>query len=169
MSNAELLAQWNAEKQIRRCMHQYMRLCDELGPGSDLDALMSLFAADATWEGLGKRYKKTFGRYVGCAAIRQMFAGYTREPGHFLMNIHFLGNEDIDVTDATATASWLLMQPSDITDGRSQLSCARLSVSFTYRHEQWLIQHFTTENIFSRPMASPWDNAAELPVPDKND
>ena len=52
MSNAELLAQWNAEKQIRRCMHQYMRLCDELGPGSDLDALMSLFAADATWERL---------------------------------------------------------------------------------------------------------------------
>ena len=98
-----------------------------------------------------------------------MFAGYTREPGHFMMNIHFLGNEDIDVTGDSATGSWLLMQPSDFTDGRSQLSCARLSVTFVKRDETWLIHHFTTENIFSRPLASPWDNTAELPVPDKND
>lgn len=154
------------EKKVSSCMHQYMSLCDDLAPGFELKNLMALFSKDAIWEGKGQRYAKTFGRYQGIEAIKAMFAKYATGPGHFNLNVHFLGNETITIKGNQAKGSWLLMQPSDFIDGRTQLSCARITASFVISEQSCQITHFVTENKFSRPMAQPWDNSAALPVPE---
>lgn len=153
------------EKRVSACMNKYMSLCDELGPGFELETLMHLFTEDATWEGKGKRYSKTFGRHVGIDAIERMFAKYTKEPGHFSLNVHLLGNEVITVDGNEAKGSWMLMQPSDFIDGKSQLSCAHITAKFRLSGRFCQISHFKTENKFSRPIGEPWDNSAALPVP----
>jgi hypothetical protein len=153
------------EKRVSACMNNYMSLCDDLGPGFELETLMQLFTEDAVWEGKGNRYAKTFGRHVGINAIEMMFAKYIKEPGHFFLNVHILGNEVITVDGNEAKGSWMLMQPSDFIDGKSQLSCARITAKFRLSGRFCQISHFKTENKFSRPMSAPWDNSAALPVP----
>jgi len=153
------------EKLVAACMNKYMSLCDDLGSGFKLENLMELFTEDAIWEGKGKRYAKTFGRHVGINAIEMMFAKYTKEPGHFSLNVHLLGNEVITVDGNEAKGSWMLMQPSDFIDGKSQLSCARITAEFRLSGKFCKISHFKTENRFSRPISEPWDNNTALPVP----
>lgn len=155
-----------SEKRVSACMNQYMRLCDDLAPGFELKNLMALFTDDAIWEGKGQRYAKTFGCYEGIDAIENMFAKYATSPGHFNLNVHFLGNETITIDGDKATGTWLLVQPSDFIDGRSQLSCAQIKATFVLSEQACQISHFVTENKFSRPMAQPWDNSAALPVPE---
>ena len=82
------------------------------------------------------------------------------------MNAHFLCNELIDVTDDRATGSWMLIQPSTFSSGKSQLSCAQINAEFCLQQDKWRISAFTTTNIFSRPMADPWDSSEPLAVPD---
>lgn len=154
------------EKHVRACMQEYMALCDVLDVGFDLQPLMDLFTEDAIWQGVGKRYGKTFGQYVGKAAITEMFARYTKPPAHFALNAHFLCNEAITVTDEQATGNWFLLQTATFHDGKSQLSSAKLTVQFCLQDEQWRIQHFQTESLFNRPVATPWDVPKDLPVPD---
>ena len=159
-----------AEKKVRQCMSRYMFLCDNLGVDTQLNELTKLFAHDAVWQGKGERYAKTFGRYEGRDAIGEMFASYTKPPAHFAMNAHFLCNELIHVDDSNTSArgTWMLIQPSSFSTGKSQLSCARITAEFVLVNGAWLMQIFTTENIFSRPMTNPWDNSASLSVPTKN-
>jgi hypothetical protein len=157
------------EKRVRQCMNQYMQLCDILDAGFELDQLMVLFTEDAIWEGKGSRYAETFGSYKGRDAIQDMFAKYTKPPAHFALNVHFLANELIHVDGDSAQGSWVLLQPSYFSSGKSQLSCARISAGFKRSEsdsEQWQMSHFQTENLFSRPMDDPWDHSAPLPVPE---
>lgn len=154
------------EKRIRECMNHYMHLCDMLTVGFPLDELLLLFTPDAVWEGKGSRYVDAFGRHQGREAIAEMFAKYTTPPAHFSLNIHVLGNELINVEGDTAHGSWLLVQPSSFSSGSSQLSCARINAIFKRSDERWLIDHFQTENLFTRRMQEPWDQSAPLPVPE---
>lgn len=155
-----------AEKLVRQCMNHYMSFCDDLNAGSDLSQLMSMFADGAIWRGLGSRYANTFGEYKGKTKIRAMFAKYTVEPAHFDFNAHFLCNELIDVNGKTAMGSWMLIQPSTFKTGESRLSCAQIKAEFTLLKNHWKMSLFTTENLFSRPMAEPWDSRSSLDVPD---
>ncbi|HEY0834746.1 MAG TPA: nuclear transport factor 2 family protein [Azospirillum sp.] len=155
-----------AEKRVRACINRYMALCDDLGEGFDLDPLMDLFTGDAVWEGKGARYGKTFGRMEGREAIRAMFAKYTVPPAHFRLNVHFLTGEEIAVDGAEAGGRWVMLQTSTFASGVSQLSSARLDVGFRREDEVWRIARFQTERLFSRPVAKPWDEAADLPVPE---
>ncbi len=161
------LTRLEAEQAVRGCMNRYMYLCDNLDVGFNLDDLMVLFTDDAIWEGRGRRYGKSFGRHEGNNAIRGMFAKYTQPPAHFETNVHFLTSELIDVHDdaQSAAASWVLLQTSTFSGGKSQLSSARLNVQFRCAKEQWQISHFQTESLFNRPVHTPWDNPADLPVP----
>lgn len=157
------------EKRVRQCMNQYMQLCDILDAGFDLEPLMLLFTEDAVWEGKGSRYAEAFGSYQGRDAIRTMFAKYTKPPAHFVLNVHFLANELIDVDGDNAQGSWVLLQPSSFSSGKSQLSCARIRANFRRSDsddKQWQISHFQTENLFSRPMGDLWDQSEPLPVPE---
>ncbi len=155
-----------SEIAVRACMNRYMLLCDQLDVGFPLDDLMVLFTEDATWEGTGGRYKKTFGRHEGQDAIRAMFGKYTAPPAHFRLNVHYLTSELIAVDGAAAQGSWVLLQPSTFTSGTSQLSSARLTVAFRKDGDVWRISSFQTDALFSRPFNEPWDSSAELPVPE---
>lgn len=155
------------EKAVRQCMLRYMELCDVLTVGFDVSILMDLFHDDAVWEGVGKRYAKTFGAYRGKEMIANMFKKYTLPPAHFALNAHFLTNEHIEIEGEQAKGQWLLLQTATFHDGKSQLSSARLTVTFSYHNEQWKIQHFQTESLFNRPVDTPWDVPKALPTPNK--
>ena len=167
--NEQRLNALESEQQVRRCMNRYMTLCDSLGEGFELQKLTDLFSENAVWRGVGSRYAKTFGEYQGRENISDMFKKYTTAPAHFAMNAHFLCNELIDVQGDEATGGWMLIQPSTFSDGKSQLSCARLTVGFVRQEGNWLIEAFCTENIFSRAMKESWDNPAALAVPTNAD
>ncbi len=154
------------EKLVRQCMNCYMHLCDLLDANFELFKLTSLFTNDAVWEGKGKRYGGTFGRHEGKQAITKMFEKYTKPPAHFVLNVHYLCNELIDVDGITARGTWILVQPSTFANGNSQLSSAKITASFIFENGTWLIKHFQTENLFSRPVSESWDNSKPLPVPD---
>jgi len=159
------LARLEAEQAIRACMNRYMFLCDQLGVDSPLDELSDLFAVDAIWEGVGKKYAGTFGRLSGKPAIREMFAKYMVEPAHFALNVHFLASELIQVdSQTTASGSWVMLQTSTFSSGGSHLNAARLTVDFRCLDGAWCMTHFRTENLFSRPVDE-WNATAVLPVP----
>ncbi len=165
-SLAKRLQVFEDEKAIRACMNQYMYLCDILDVGFPLEDLMVLFTDDAVWEGRGKRYGKTFGSHQGKDAIRAMFAKYVQPPAHFDTNVHFLTSELIDVHGDEANGSWVLLQTATFSSGKSQLSSARLSVKFRRDEGVWRMSHFQTESLFNRPVKTPWDQPADLPVPE---
>ena len=159
------LARFEAEHAIRACMNRYMVLCDALDAASPLDELAGLFTKDAIWEGVGDKYRDTFGRIEGRAAIRAMFARYMTEPAHFALNVHFLTSELISVApDGSARGSWVMLQTSTFASGASHLNAARLSVDFSRSKGVWRMARFRTENLFSRPVDA-WNKAEPLPVP----
>lgn len=172
MSELEQLRQrvsaLEAAREVSACLHEYMQLCDYLDEGFDLDPLLALFTEDAVWEGQGKRYAATFGRREGSAAIRSMFAKYTLPPAHFVLNVHFLTSEKVEVRSASeAEGTWVLLQTATFADGRSQLGSALLNVRFRKEEGRWKIAHFCTTSRFNRPVQSPWDNPQPLPVPEE--
>lgn len=164
-SLSKRLRTFEDERAVRACMNRYMYLCDILDVGFPLADLMALFAEGAIWEGRGRRYGKTFGHHEGIEAIRVMFEKYTLPPAHFETNVHFLTSELIDVQGLEANGSWVLLQTSTYSSGKSQLSSARLTVRFQCDQGTWKISHFQTESLFNRPVKTPWDQAADLPVP----
>ena len=159
------LARFEAEHAIRACMNRYMVLCDALDAASPLDELVGLFTRDAIWEGVGDKYRDSFGRIQGRAALRTMFAKYMTEPAHFALNVHFLSSELIEVqADDAARGRWAMLQASTFASGGSHLNAARLTVDFVRARGAWRMSHFRTENLFSRPIEA-WNQAEPLPVP----
>ena len=53
------------EKAVSECMKRYMKLCDDLNSEKVLNELLSLFADNAVWEGVGSRYSNSFGSING--------------------------------------------------------------------------------------------------------
>lgn len=154
---------------VRNCLTRYMSICDQLNDQSALLKLEMLFTENAIWEGIGEKYRQSLGRYIGRNAIIQMFEQYITSPPHFMMNAHFLTSEDISVSDSgvTAQGEWLMLQTSTFhKNHKSHLNSARLNVSFLKERDTWQIDHFQTENIFSRPL-SHWHSLDDLPVPNK--
>lgn len=159
------LASFEAEHAIRACMNRYMVLCDALDAATPLDELAGLFTRDAIWEGIGEKYKGTFGSLVGRGAIRDMLGKYMTEPAHFALNVHFLTSELIQVHAADAArGSWVMLQTSTFATGASHLNAARLTVDFARGKGVWRMSHFRTENLFSRPIDA-WNQPEALPVP----
>ena len=162
------LQQLEAVNAVRNVLNRYMEICDALDARTDINALMSLFDEQAVWEGVGKRYQASFGRYEGRAAIQAMIESYTQKESHFVMNAHFVNSEQIEVNADHATGRWLMLQTSSFQDGRAHLNAAKLSIQFKQQADgQWAMKHFQTENIFSRPI-SHWESEAILPVPTAN-
>lgn len=175
----ERLTQLEDREAIRLCLAEYMQLCDTLNAETPLDRLVGLFTPDAIWEGVGERYRERLGVYQGREAIYKMFNAYVTGETHFVMNAHFLTSEKITFVDANrAKGEWLMLQTSTFQGNKSHLNSAHLVIEFTKTANVergsggevsslfgWQISHFTTRNIFSRPIEY-WDHEADLPVPD---
>ncbi|NDJ58728.1 nuclear transport factor 2 family protein [Enterobacteriaceae bacterium 4M9] len=160
------LAQLEAAQAVRNLISEYMHLCDRLDDAQTVDALVALFTEDCVWEGIGPLYANTLGRCAGRAALAAMMAGYVRQPAHFATNVHFLCSEQITVHSATrASGRWKMLQTSTFSAGGSHLNSAELAIQFACRHGRWLIHHFATCNLFSRPVDY-WHSTQALPVPD---
>jgi len=152
----------------RVCISDYMRLCDQLESPETVQAIGALFSVDACWEGVGEPYATRLGRHLGREAIVNMMAGYMRQPAHFAMNAHFLCSEALWHTPSgELRGRWLMLQTSAFTAGGAHLNAAELNVHFRREAGEMVMRHFTTRNLFSRPVDH-WHAADALPVPDNN-
>lgn len=160
------LQQLENQQAARVCISEYMRLCDQLDSTATVQAIGALFTDDACWEGVGEPYASRLGAHHGRTAIMAMMAGYVRQPAHFAMNAHFLCSEALwHDPDGQLRGRWLMLQTSAFSAGGAHLNAAEINVTFHHSDRGVLIHHFTTRNLFSRPV-SHWHTADELPVPD---
>ena len=164
--DARRLHQLEQQQAARNCMSQYLWLCDRLDDSATVAAIGALFTEDACWEGLGEPYAARLGRHEGRSAIVAMMSGYVRQPAHFAMNAHFLCSEQLGHdADGALRGRWLMLQTSAFSAGGAHLIAAELRVAFRGDGNGVLIHHFTTRNLFSRPV-SRWHADDVLPVPD---
>lgn len=162
------LQQLEEYQAARLCISHYMHLCDRLDTPETVQAIGALFTADACWEGVGEPYATRLGRHQGREAIMTMMAGYVRKPAHFAMNAHFLCSEALwHEPDGRLKGRWLMLQTSAFSAGGAHLNAAEIEVTFTPGEPGMVMTHFTTRNLFSRPVDH-WQAADALPVPDKN-
>ena len=162
------LSRLEAQQAVKNIMSQYMHLCDDLSSDAVAKKIATLFTEDAIWEGIGDLYQKKLGRYQGRDNIKNMMSAYVKTPAHFLINVHFLCSEYIEIkTPCMATGRWKMLQTSTFTSGESHINCAELNVNFSLINKEWLISHFTTRNLFSRPVDY-LNSHQDLPVPDIN-
>ncbi|MDK9607587.1 nuclear transport factor 2 family protein [Lelliottia wanjuensis] len=163
------LQQLEDSQAARVCISDYMRLCDQLDSPDTVQAIGALFTADACWEGLGEPYATRLGKHQGREAIISMMASYVRQPAHFALNAHFLCSEALGHTpDGELRGRWLMLQTSEFTAGGAHLNAAEICVTFVRDANGMAMRHFTTRNLFSRPVDR-WHAADELPVPDKKE
>ncbi|EOU9589891.1 nuclear transport factor 2 family protein [Klebsiella aerogenes] len=160
------LEKLEAVVQIRNAISQYMHLCDDLTHPDTARQIGALFSETAIWEGIGELYQHKLGRHCGRAAIVGMMNAYISEPSHFAINVHYLTAEHIRVDENNrAVGRWKMLQASTFRRGGSHLNSAELVIEFIKQDQQWLIHHFITRNLFSRPVDD-WHSLADLPVPD---
>lgn len=157
-----------ARAEIRGVLAEYMRLCDLLDHSVDMADIGALFTTEAVWEGRGGRNAKAFGAHQGRQAIVDFLDAYRVPEPHFLLNVHYLTSEVIEVEDCgtRACGSWVMLQLSTVRSGASTLVGARLNIRFTVEDGAWRMSRFTTTNLFSRPVETPWDQSLAIPVPD---
>ncbi|MDH8362187.1 nuclear transport factor 2 family protein, partial [Klebsiella pneumoniae] len=68
------------------------------------------------------------------------------------INTHYLSSEFIYLNEINeATGRWKMLQLSTFNNGQSHLNGAELIIEFRRENNIWLINHFTTRNLFSRP------------------
>lgn len=168
MNNDKLLQRLDKledANQIRNLMSQYMHLCDDLSHPDIANKIADLFSEAAIWEGIGSLYQMKLGRYCGRENIASMMASYISEPSHFAINVHYLTSEYIDIcAEKEAIGRWKMLQVSTFRAGGSHLNSAELVIRFKKADDRWLIDHFTTRNLLSRPVDY-WHSQADLPVP----
>lgn len=154
-----------AEAACRRCLSDYMDICDRLDADTDLTALGALFTTDAIWSGAGDRYEADFGAHRGRQAIMDWMAGFCTTPPHFAMNAHFLTAEALTHNDdGTKTGRWIMLQTPTFHDGQSFVMAARLVITFAHQDSAWRMHRFTTRNLYARPV-SDWNQPVQIPAP----
>lgn len=155
-----------SEAEIRRLISFYMHLCDDLNTTHVALQIGMLFTPNASWSGIGTLYSEKMGSYQGREAIVAMMKKYVTKPPHFKINVHYLSSEAISiVNDNEATGRWKMLQVSTFNNGTSHLNGAELVIDFRKNNNEWLINRFTTKNMFSRPVDY-WHSDAQLYIPD---
>ncbi len=154
-----------AESACRKCLSDYMDICDRLDGTTDLGALGALFTTDAVWGGAGDRYARDFGAHDGRKAITDWLGNFCTTPPHFAMNAHFLSSEAITHgTDGIVTGRWLMLQTPTFNDGSSFLMAARLEIDFACEDGAWRMHRFSTRNLYARPVGD-LNAPAQIPSP----
>jgi hypothetical protein len=168
LPDAQRLQQLEDQQAVRLCISDYMRLCDDLNSPESARAAGALFTPDARWEGVGEPYATRLGVHQGREAIVAMLLRYVRQPAHFAMNAHFLCSETIGCEQpGRLRGRWLMLQTSTFSTGSAHLNAAEIIAWFVRAESGMQIAHFTTRNLFSRPV-NHWNSADELPVPDES-
>lgn len=145
-----------SEGEIRRLLARYMRIGDSptlTWPGPEFH---ELFTRDVIWEGIGPRYEAEFGRHEGLPAVMAFFQSFRGRERRFVLNLHILGSEAIEVNGRQAKGTWMMLEPVSWNTGESALLSARLEIDFQREPEGWKIAHFRTSNIFIQPQLAGW-------------
>ncbi|MBT9386494.1 nuclear transport factor 2 family protein [Pseudooceanicola sp. CBS1P-1] len=158
------LERLEAEAEIRRCLSDYMDICDRLTAASDLDALGALFTRGAVWGGAGDRYAKDFGAHHGRRAIIDWLGRFCTTPPHFASNAHFLTSEALRWDADACEGRWIMLQTPSFHDGQSFVMAARLTIRFEKEEGRWRMAVFQTENLYARPVGA-WNQPVQIPQP----
>ncbi|MFC0225557.1 nuclear transport factor 2 family protein [Serratia aquatilis] len=167
LQDAQRLQQLEDQQAVRVCISDYMRLCDDLNSPATAQAIGELFTEQACWQGIGDPYAAVLGVHRGRSAIVTMMQHYVRQPAHFAMNAHFLCSEAIaHEQPGRLRGRWLMLQTSAFSAGGAHLNAAEIIAWFVREGSAMQIAHFTTRNLFSRPVDH-WNSTAKLPVPER--
>ena len=130
---------------IKRLKHRYCGYCDD---NYDADAIASLFAEDAVWDGQER------GRSDGREEIRAFFQ---RAPERLPFAIHKVMNPIIEVNGDRATGVWYLFQPCTYAEGnRAVWGSARYDEEYVRIDGEWKFQHLTLTSHFWTPFEKGW-------------
>jgi SnoaL-like domain len=135
-----------SEGAIRRLMAEYLDARD-LCTGSGTN-IARLFAADGTWEGVG-RLAEVLGSHQGRDAIERRFSA----PLPF--SIHFLTNELIAINGDTAVGTWKYLQ-STVYKGQAVWIAGRYNNDLVRTEGQWKFQHVRIDAMFVTPFEDGW-------------
>ncbi|MSP67832.1 MAG: nuclear transport factor 2 family protein [Alphaproteobacteria bacterium] len=151
MATADLearIARLEAIEAIKQLKARYCELCDQ---GYQPDGLAALFTEDAVWDGGPRR-----GKLIGRAAIRQFFAGVSKE---IPFARHLVMNPIIEAEGDRATGRWQMFMPFTLRQGGKDT--ARWQVG-SYVEEyarvggQWLFKHLAVEITYLDPETQQW-------------
>ena len=119
---------------IRQLKHRYCALCDD---NYNPPGLAGLFAEDAVWDG------GPLGKVQGQAAIQEMFKN---APGMMKFAVHYVMNDIIEVSGDTATAEWLLWQPTVIRQNdQAMWLAAGYKDQYVRTADGWRVKHLQLE------------------------
>jgi uncharacterized protein (TIGR02246 family) len=125
---------------IRQVMFRYAAGMDR---DFDADAIAELFVEDATWS--ISPSSSVSGTHSGREAIREFFAGLTRE---YSWTMHNVGNELITIADdgQSATGTWYLVDPCTMLingEERAAFITGKYDNAFTKQSGRWYLQRLT--------------------------
>lgn len=130
---------------IKLLKARYADACDR---GYDADALASLFAVDAIWDG------GTFGRYEGREAIRTFFQGVSSD---IPFAMHYMINPIIAVDGDAATGKWHLFQTCTFAEGNQAIfGAARYDEEYRRIDGAWLFWRLALISSFWTPYEDGW-------------
>ena len=127
---------------IRSLDAQYCRHLDD----GNWDALMTLFAEDGEFDGLG--------RARGKAEMRDFFGALS--DGGLTAFWHFITNLEIDLDGDRATVRSFLWQPC-VTDGTPAIAAGRYTDQLVKIDGRWLYRVKQVRFHFFGPLAQGWD------------
>lgn len=140
-----------AREEIRRLMHEYLYIVDEL---PDKGRVADLFTEDAVYEtgrNLGEMPPT-----VGREKLRDLFSSLE---GTLTYATHYLSNDVIDIADdgQSAVGRWYAYEMTTTTNPEEQLVMAALyENTFLLTDEGWRIKHIKFSDILSFPYLSGW-------------
>jgi uncharacterized protein (TIGR02246 family) len=130
---------------IRRLKARYADACDR---NYDADAIASLFAEDAVWDG------GTFGRYEGREAIRAFFEGVSND---IPFAMHYMVNPIIEIDGEFATGKWHLFQTCTFAAGNQAIfGAARYDEEYRRIDGEWKFWRLTLTSSFWTPYEEGW-------------
>ncbi len=115
---------------IKQLKALYCEICDD---GHDPERIVTVFAADAIWEGRG------IGKAQGHGEIQALFAGFRDSISY---SQHMVMNPRITIDGDRAQGTWYFWGAFTFVSGnQAKWQAARYQEDYVKQHGEWKIQH----------------------------
>jgi len=129
---------------IKRLKSRYAMACDDM---YNPDKLEKMFVEDAVWDG------GLFGRYEGRQAIREFFAGVSKD---LSFAVHYPIGPDISVDGNNAKAKWYLWQTATFNKTQAFFMAAIYEDKYVKVNGEWFFKEVIANILFQTPYEKGW-------------
>ena len=131
-------------EEIKKLKARYCLYCDA---NFDADALVSLFAEGAVWEGEG------LGRFEGRDAIHNFYKNITQR---LTFAVHYVANPIIEVSGNNARGTWYLWEPATLQGKQAIWIGGRYEDEYVRVDGKWLFKKVYLKILFRAPYDKGW-------------